>query len=130
MVFVKSKATIANICLMSISPVLAMVATVKRSAIILLLVVFSIFITVGRLPFSKKHENLWVFLLASISGMPINLHLVVGAVNAGLLASDMRILAVVRATVLYMVLFSIEQLVLGYIARRIWRKQYSIKVDK
>lgn len=98
----------------------------RQSILLLSLCIISMFVIVGIVPLFKRRENLWMFLLVGITGIPINLwfayqFMATGYFDDGFIASR-----IVLTLLLYFVLFSIEELALGILTRIIWPKQYKI----
>lgn len=89
-----------------------------------------VFGAVAVLPTCRKRENMWLFLLSFIVLAPANLNAVShGYENLAMLLyyGKHTWLSKVLVTVIgYVILTSVEQLLIGMIGRIIWRRQYRI----
>lgn len=86
-------------------------------------------VAVGTAPICKGRESVWFFALTSVSSIPVN---VFWGISWGNLAveitewwSGTRYLLI---PIIYILLLSAEQIVLGSIVRGIWRKQYRVEL--
>lgn len=86
-----------------------------------------LFFAVCFLPCCRGHENIWMFVLVAWTGIPINVKLV--RMITGVLQMDegMFPLVLLREILLYIIVFCIEELVLGVLTRLIWRRQKRIQ---
>ena len=79
---------------------------------------------VGYMPVCRHRENLWTYFLVFLCGMPVNLSLV------HLWFGNARVIIRISLSVVtYLTVLSVEELVMGFIAYRIWRKQYVLLFD-
>ncbi len=85
--------------------------------------ILAIYLVVALLPYTKRHENIWIFLLSSISNIPINIRLISTLGREFILEGEVVLLHLMRYVLIYVIVFCVEQIVLGFIARLIWRRQ-------
>lgn len=92
--------------------------------------VIMMFVLVAALPFCRKHENLWVFVLTAVSSLPVNWLLLTKFDSwtdylysgGGAISEKMVIIEYM------MILMGVEEIILGLITRLIWRKQYKLYI--
>ena len=111
-------------------PVLAWALTLARRPLALLLIVPCLFAAVACFPPARRHESLWMFLLVAVTGVPVNIAVIILAAQYPFLTSDLAPLTVLRCALLYMMLFSAEQLSFGSVTRLIWPRQVRIRIKK
>ncbi len=121
MVFIKKLLKSKQFLFCLIPLVLFLICILKNSVLCLILAIISPFIIVGAVPAFKKRENLWMFLIVAITGIPVNLLFIYFLISE--FGLDMILYDVLYGSLLYFVLFSIEQLLYGIITRFIYRKQ-------
>lgn len=109
---------------------LSLIGATKHSPVILLLLPVSLFITVTLTPWARKRENILMFLLVAVSGIPVNLILIRWFLGLSIFESPLIILTFFRGVVLYIMLLSMEELILGIITRLIWQNQHKISFSK
>ena len=85
--------------------------------------ILAIYLVVALLPYTKRHENIWIFLLSSIYNIPINIRLISTLGREFILEGEVVLLHLMRYVLIYVIVFCVEQIVLGFIARLIWRRQ-------
>lgn len=111
-------------------PALAWAAALARRPLALALAVPCLFAAVAWFPPAKRHENLWMFLLVAVTGVPFNLSVIAFAARYPFLLSKFALLSALRGALLYLVLFAAEQLAFGYAARWLWPNQFRIRFRK
>ena len=109
---------------------LSLIGAIKHSSVMILLLPVSLFITVALTPLARKQENIWMFLLVAASGIPVNLFVIRWFLGLSVLESHFFLLTFFRGLALYIMLLSMEELILGIITRMIWKKQYKISFSK
>lgn len=87
-----------------------------------------ILLLVKVMPFTKSYENIWVFLLTFIAFFPMNIKLA-SFIERNVFEWN-GFLRGIWFVFLWFVLFSVEEIVMGLIARLIWRKQKEFKEEK
>ena len=87
----------------------------------LLVITVLLFLFVKLMPFAKGHESLWVFVLGAIAFLPVNIKVGIFLVT---------IIMDINPFVIAMALCSVEEIVLGTIARILWRNQVETKVEE
>lgn len=101
---------------------------VFHSAAMIVLLPVLLFISVALLPCARKHENIWMFLLVLASSIPVNIVLIRRIIEFIGSGSNFFIYSILRSTELYIMLLSLEEVVLGLITRLIWRRQCKINL--
>ena len=93
--------------------------------------VAAVFVLVGTMPFCRRHENIWLFVLWAACCMPLNfmllkvyplwLDLLYDGIGKGILYHLIQMEWV-------LILSSVEEIVIGFVGRIIWRKQYAVYI--
>lgn len=91
------------------------------------LLCIAIFLAATFVPGFKHWENLSVFLMVWLFGMPVNLRLILFILRFLELQSTLT--AILYGAFIALLLFSVEEIVFGVFTRLIWRKQYKIVFD-
>lgn len=72
----------------------------------------------------KKRETQWLFVLNIPAGIPLNICMVIRLIRLDWLEAGVPIIGdIVRGVILYLVLLSIEQIVMAAVSRMIWKEQ-------
>lgn len=119
--------------LLTVLPLLLSITAVRyRISILIPITVLVIFLLVAILPFTYKHENLWLFLIGTISLMPINLFLLkeFPVWQDYLCIAERGPLFIVSEIEALMMLISVEAIALGLTGRLIWRQQYKLRIPE
>ncbi len=122
--------------LLTLLPLLvAMTAVHFRLRLLILVpaIVILIFLLVGILPFAHKRENLWLFLICAVSFIPINLfglNMYTGWKEFLCVEPDIRILSIASTVEALLILTSVEEVVVGFLGRLIWRRQYKLRIPQ
>lgn len=101
----------------------SMIAVNNRSILLGILAVVVMYLAVVLLPCAKGHESVWIFCLSTFASIPLNVKVIGLLMRSSLLESDYMILQVMRYALIYVILFCVEEVLLGYVARIIWRRQ-------
>ncbi len=118
-----------NIILLTIAVLpllLSVLASIKESIIIMILVIIALLFAVLFLPFTNRYENIWMFLLVAVSGIPLNVMMIKKIIGSYFVGSDIFVIQVMRWLLLYIMIFCAEEVVLGFLTSLIWRKQKKI----
>ena len=86
------------------------------------------YVIVAILPYAKKHESIWIFLISMFTCVPVNIKIMFWMfeyLNEG----EWLALWVLRGVIYYAVLFSIEEVIFAYFARLIWKRQKTIDME-
>lgn len=94
----------------------------------MLVITVLLFLFVKLMPFAKGHESLWVFVLGAIAFLPVNIK--VGIFLVTIIMDINPFVIAVWSVVIAMALCSVEEIVLGTIARILWRNQVETKVEE
>lgn len=112
---------------------LAVMAAYFRILILIPAIILLIFILVTVLPFVHGHENLWLFLINIISFVPLNLYLLseyTGWQDYLCICSDLRLFSCVSIIEALIVLTGVEEVLVGFLGRVIWRRQYKLGIPE
>lgn len=93
--------------------------------------VISMFVLVGTLPFCRKRENLWMFVLTAFCSISVNWFLLTNFEiwkNVLYSGGENRILTKIVIVEYMMVLTGVEEIILGLLTRMLWRKQYKLYI--
>lgn len=98
---------------------------------ILLISVITLFLLIAFLPICKKRENLWMFVFSSISLLPANIKFSVPISQWAEeeLYWDSAFMKIILFLIALHILFCMEQIILGFITRLLWRRQYKVEVE-
>lgn len=122
-----------DMLLIFIPLIISLIVAYFHLLIFLPVVVISVFIVVSMLSFTRKRENLWLFLLGTISFLPINLFIANEYPVLRIIIfmdTNIGLLNVFAAIEIVMLLTCIEALVMGYMGRMIWRRQYVLNLPE
>ena len=72
-------------------------------------------------PACRKRENLWMFFLVALCGIPVNVSLIVKYIFITSLP-----LGLLLNLLIFLAILSVEEIVMGYITRILWRRQYRL----
>ena len=93
--------------------------------------VLSMFVLVGTLPFCRKRENLWMFVLTAFCSIPVNWFLLTNFEiwkNVLYSGGESCILTKIVIVEYMMVLTGVEEIILGLLTCMVWRKQYKLYI--
>ncbi len=102
--------------------VFSLVSLFWAPALFVPLAILFLFVSVACFPAAHRRENLWMFFLAFPTMIPINIRLFL-IFGEYLLPSETA-LRIVSSILAFCVLISVEEIVLGFITRMIWKRQY------
>ena len=92
------------------------------SGVCLALLAISIFAAVSMVPGFRHRESLGISILVAICAIPSNIRISYYCVHELLYLNVLG--EILYFIICYLVLFSIEEIIFGIIARLIWKKQY------
>ena len=101
---------------------------ITENYIAIALAVISLFVLLAVLPVCHRRENLWAFVVSSLSGMPFNIKLIF-IMNDLISLHDFQIAKFIYIALYFFIIYSAEQVILAAIVRLIWRKQYLISMS-
>lgn len=107
--------------------VISLVAVINRSVLLAVLSVIGIYLSVAVLPCARRYENIWVFFLSMFASIPFNIKIIDILTRESFVENDFMLLHIMRCTLIYVVLFCVEEITLGAVARFIWKKQKTIQ---
>lgn len=79
-----------------------------------------------KIPIFKHRENLWMFVIATFTTLPVNIFLIKAIGRSDFLDYNNILSDIFSGFVIYAVLFAVEQIILGVATRLIYRKQYKL----
>lgn len=93
--------------------------------------VILLFLLVAFLPVCEKRENLWMFVFSSVSLLPPNIRfsVLISHWAEEELYWDSAFMKIILFLIALHILFCMEQIVLGFITRLLWRRQYKVEVE-
>ena len=92
--------------------------------------VASLLFIVGTTACCKKQENMWLYALNVVGSTPINITITKQIMMLDIFNSGVPVIGDVIAYVeIYLIVLSIEQLLLGIIGRIIWKEQQCVEED-
>ena len=109
---------------------LSIVGAIRHSPILIVLMPIALLISVALTPWARKRENICMFLLVAVSGVPVNIIVIRWLLGLSFFETHFFVLAFFRSVALYLMLLSMEELVLGVVTRMIWKNQYKISFSK
>lgn len=97
----------------------------------LIISVISLFLLVAFLPVCEKRENLWMFVFSSVSLLPANIRfsVLISKWAEEELYWDSAFMKIIITLLALHILFCMEQIILGFITRLLWRRQYKVEVE-
>lgn len=109
---------------------LSIVGAIRHSPILIVLVPIALLISVALTPWARKRENIWMFLFVAVSGVPVNIIVIRWLLGLSFFETHFFVLAFFRSVALYLMLLSMEELILGVVTRMVWKNQYKISFSK
>lgn len=97
----------------------------------LIISVISLFLLVAFLPVCEKRENLWMFVFSSVSLLPANIRfsILISQWAEEELYWDSTFMKIIIFFIALHILFCMEQIILGFITRLLWQRQYKVEVE-
>lgn len=86
--------------------------------------VVAVYIVIATLPLYRHRESLWVFFWIFLTTIPINIMVVYELLTSWFFKGALLLTNIIRGYLIFFILFSLEELVCGLIARIIWKRQY------
>lgn len=92
--------------------------------------VIFLLLLVAFLPVCEKRENLWMFVFSSVSLLPANIRfsVLVSHWAEKILYWDSAFMKIIVFLLALHILFCMEQIILGFITRLLWQRQYKHNV--
>ncbi len=93
--------------------------------------VILLFLLVAFLPVCEKRENLWMFVFSSVSLLPANIRfsVLISHWAEEELCWNSAFMKIILFLIALHILFCMEQIILGFFTRLLWRRQYKVEVD-
>lgn len=108
--------------------VIAKIAAYKLSGFWIGMNIVSVFVVTAIVPHCRQHENMWLLIFTTIASIPINVLVTKEFYFA--FDSGVPIIGTICSVIqVYLILWTIEQLVIGLVGRFIWRKQKNISLE-
>jgi len=104
--------------------VISLIAVIKNSAVLFALYIPVHFLILRLTPALKHCENTGMFVMVAISSIPVNIYVFGLMIETGVFFGEHLLVNIFRAILYYMVLLSIEEIVMGTLTRWFWKKQY------
>lgn len=109
----------------TIPTILSSFAACCSSISILIMTIITMFLML-KIPIFKHRENLWMFVIATFTTLPVNIFLIKAIGRSDFLDYNNILSDIFSGFVIYAVLFAVEQIILGVATRLIYRKQYKL----
>lgn len=103
-----------------------------RSLWLVLATVILMFALVAVLPFTHKRESLWLFVLWAVCSIPVNLFLLreYPQWESFVISSENVFVHVLSTIEMLLVCTGVEEIFIGLVGRRIWRRQYVLMLPE
>lgn len=111
------------ILLVGIPLIFSVLAVLKNSIFMFLAYIVVHFIIMKFIPVFKSYENIGMFVLVAFSSIPINIYIVKLLLNMILLVEIAPFISALKGILYYMVVLSIEEVIMGILTRVIWKNQ-------
>jgi len=69
-----------------------------------------------------------MFVIVAFSSIPVNIYIFKLLIDMELLFDSFLVINILRGALYYIVLLSIEEVIMGILTRWIWKKQYKISI--
>lgn len=112
-------------CAMGIPLVLSSVAVIKNSVALFILFILAHFLILKVIPAFKHYESIGMFVMVMFSYIPVNIYILFVLYDMELLYGQLAIIVFLKGILFYVILLSIEEIVMGVMTRWIWRKQHN-----
>ncbi len=98
---------------------------------VLIISIISLFGLVAFLPVCKKRENLWMFVFSSVSLLPANIRfsVLISQWAKEELYWESTFMKIIILLIALHIFFCMEQVILGFVTRLLWRRQYKVEVE-
>ena len=106
------------ICLVTAMPI---AAAIRQTIFVYVLMAASLFFFVKVIPFCRRRENLWMFFLVAICSIPPNVCLISSHIQI-----YRKIWCLLFRSTAYLFLLSVEEIIMAFITRRLWKRQYKL----
>lgn len=106
-------------------------ALIFRTFWLVVVTVITIFVMVAVLPFCRKRENLWLFVLVAVCAIPINIFLLTEyPIWTYLVYSDSGKGVLYHLAFLgsMLVAVGVEEVVISVVGRKLWRRQVNFNI--
>jgi len=112
--------------------VLAITSAHYKSLWLIPATVLLMFIMVAVLPFARKRESLWLFLLCAVCSIPINLFLLneYPLWREYIFCGEKGILNILSLFEMTLICTSVEEVVIALVGRKIWKRQYALMLPE
>ena len=127
----KKKKQNINSAIFSISitaPMLLSIMAAHFNSVILGAITIIVVFLLLKIPQFKYRENLWMFVIATFATIPLNIT-IIKMINDTFLDCYDVVSKILAGFIVYAILFSFEQIMLGLITRFFYRRQYKLFDD-
>ena len=80
-------------------------------------------------PYSRKYENMWMFVLVVYASIPVNVTLINLISDLCFEETPIYLVILFRYAGLFLMILSMEELILGIVTRVIWKEQREISIS-
>lgn len=119
-----------NVGILLMPLMFSILASTRTSIILMAISIIMLFLLVLFVPLMRGNENVWMFILSTITLVPINIRLVKHIINLLSIDFESSFFNITVAITIYLVLFNIEEIVLGTIVRLLKPNQLEFTFDE
>ena len=117
-----------TIIILLIPNALLSIAIIKHLPVIGIISIVLLFVLVLSMPLAKGIENIWMYVLSSITLLPLNVKISIMAYPLIYDLFDFNALAIFISIMVFFIVSNTEQIVLGLITRIIKTKQEELEI--
>lgn len=96
---------------------------IRHSVVMLAIYILAHFVILKISPTFKHCENLGMFLIVAFSSIPINIYIFKILNEMDFLFDSYLVINIMRGVLYYIVLLSVEEVIMGIFTRWIWKRQ-------
>ncbi len=115
---------IKSLWMVGIPFLLSVFMVIRHSVVMLFICILAHFVILKISPIFKQYENLVMFIIVAFSSIPINIYIFNRLNVIWRLLDSFFLIEFLRGALCYVVLLSIEEVVMGILTRVIWRNQH------
>lgn len=123
MLSVNRLVTALQICISLLPAGISLYAVHAGSTLFAILSVVAVFAVVAILPVCRQRESIWIFFLLFLTATPLNVDAIVDHLSARIYDDLFLLTKILRGELFYLIAISMEELICGFLARLIWRRQ-------
>ena len=102
----------------------SVLAVIRHSVALFVVYILIHFVVLRIMPAFRHRENIGMFIMVAFSSIPVNLYIFQMIYYTDMLFDSHLVLNIIRGVFYYIMLLSIEEIIMGVLTRGIWKKQY------